>query len=203
MLLCLGSTVWTNPGFSVSVSQNHQMDRSQIETNSSVCSKSSAAASNHSTQGKNASSSQIPTVCFDLGDEWDDWGDFDDEKLVHASETSAVSCTTNHKPQVQQPVDNSKPGAVRTTFVCSACVKLCGLKMFHMFCREEIVNSLLSVIIWLYFTYRLCQHITCISLSLTSQTHCQYTAGVRTGILMHILSFLNVFNTGNQIHVKY
>lgn len=151
MLLCLDSTVWTNPGFSVSVSQNHQMDQSQIKTNSSVCSKSSATASNRSTQGKNASesesSSQIPTVCFDLGDEWDDWGDFDDENLVHASETSTVSCTTNHKTQVQQCADNSKPGAVRTTIICSTCVKLCGLKMFYIFCREEIVNSLLSIIL--------------------------------------------------------
>lgn len=116
VLLCLGFIVWTNPGFSVSVSQNHQMDRSQIKTNTSVCSKSSAATSNHSTQGKNASSSQIPTVCFDLGDEWDDWGDFDDENLVHASETSAVSCTTNHKPQVRQSAD-SKLGAVNHLFI--------------------------------------------------------------------------------------
>uniref|UniRef100_A0A4W5NV21 DNA 3'-5' helicase n=1 Tax=Hucho hucho TaxID=62062 RepID=A0A4W5NV21_9TELE len=37
------------------------------------------------------SSSHTPSVTFDLGDEWNVWDDFDDDNLVHASETS---CTT-------------------------------------------------------------------------------------------------------------
>ncbi|XP_061654278.1 probable ATP-dependent DNA helicase HFM1 isoform X1 [Phyllopteryx taeniolatus] len=44
--------------------------------------------SNQSNQITSESLSQIPSVSFDLGNDWDDWGDFDDEKSVHASETS-------------------------------------------------------------------------------------------------------------------
>ncbi|XP_054622739.1 probable ATP-dependent DNA helicase HFM1 isoform X2 [Dunckerocampus dactyliophorus] len=36
--------------------------------------------------------SQIPSVNFDLGNDWDDWSDFDDENLVHASDTSQRLC---------------------------------------------------------------------------------------------------------------
>lgn len=115
--LCLGASVWMSPGFSVGVSQNHQPHLSQINTNNSSYSKRSTAVSNQSAQCENASFSQIPTVCFDLGNEWDDWGDFDDENLVHASETSLASCTTNAKPQVQQSVNNNMSGRVTTEFL--------------------------------------------------------------------------------------
>ncbi|XP_073346991.1 probable ATP-dependent DNA helicase HFM1 [Pagrus major] len=96
--------MWMNPGVSVGVSQNHL---NQINTTSSAYSKRSTAVSKQSTHYENASSSQIPTVSFDLGNEWDDWGDFDDENLVHASETSLASCPT--KPQVQQSVIYNMP----------------------------------------------------------------------------------------------
>lgn len=111
MFLCLGSTVWMNPGFCASANQNHYWDRSQIRTNSTVCLKSSEAAPNRRIQGKNASSSQRLSVGADLGDEWDDWGDFDEENLVHASETSDMLCATNYNPQVLPSGDTSKPGA--------------------------------------------------------------------------------------------
>ncbi|XP_056149816.1 probable ATP-dependent DNA helicase HFM1 [Lampris incognitus] len=52
----------------------------------------------------NVSTSQIPSVNFDLGNEWDDWDDFD-ENLVHASETSMSSCAP--KAKVQQSDDYS------------------------------------------------------------------------------------------------
>lgn len=128
MFLCSGSTVWMNPGFCASANQNHQLNRSQIKTNSTVCLKSSDAAPNCSSQGKNASSSQRPSVGADLGGEWDDWGDFDEENLVHASETSATSCTANHNPQVLPAADVSKPGAV-TFFV----------QLLNLFCKEYIL----------------------------------------------------------------
>ncbi|XP_071062483.1 uncharacterized protein [Pseudochaenichthys georgianus] len=49
----------------------------------------------------------IVIVCFDLGDEWDDWGDFDDENLVNASE---MPYQTNTVPTVQQSVNYSVTG---------------------------------------------------------------------------------------------
>lgn len=99
-----------NTGVSVGVSQNHKPLLNQINTTSSAYSKRPTAASNQGTCCKNASFSHIPTVSFDLGDEWDDWGDFDDENLVHASETSLALCPTNAKPQIQQSVDYNMPG---------------------------------------------------------------------------------------------
>lgn len=39
---------------------------------------------------------QIPTVCFDLGNEWDD---FDDENLLNASEASLNLCPADAKLQ--------------------------------------------------------------------------------------------------------
>ncbi|XP_062285176.1 probable ATP-dependent DNA helicase HFM1 [Scomber scombrus] len=89
------SSVWRNPGFSVGVSQNPKLHVNPINTVNVL--------SNQGVHHNKASSSQIPTVSFDLGDEWDDWGDFDDQNLVHASETSLASCAPNAKPQVQQP----------------------------------------------------------------------------------------------------
>lgn len=110
--LCLCSSAWMNPGVSVGVSQNHL---NQINTTSSAYSKRSTAVSKQSTHCENASFSQIPTVSFDLGNEWDDWRDFDDENLVHASETSLASCPT--KPQVQQSVNYNMPGRVKLGFI--------------------------------------------------------------------------------------
>lgn len=113
MFLCLGSTVWMAPGSCTSANQNHYWDRSQIETNSTVCLKSSEAAPNRSIQGKNASCSQRASGGADLGDEWDVWGDFDEESLVHASETTATSCASNDSPCGLLSADASEPGAVR------------------------------------------------------------------------------------------
>ncbi|XP_070775191.1 probable ATP-dependent DNA helicase HFM1 [Enoplosus armatus] len=96
------SSVWMNSGISVGVSQNHKPHLNQISTTNSAHSKRSTEVSNQGAHGENASASQIPTVSFDLGSEWDDWGDFDDENLVHASETSLALCPTNARPQVQQ-----------------------------------------------------------------------------------------------------
>nr|XP_057922081.1 probable ATP-dependent DNA helicase HFM1 isoform X1 [Doryrhamphus excisus]XP_057922082.1 probable ATP-dependent DNA helicase HFM1 isoform X1 [Doryrhamphus excisus]XP_057922083.1 probable ATP-dependent DNA helicase HFM1 isoform X1 [Doryrhamphus excisus] len=45
-----------------------------------------------SRQANNDTLSQIPSVSFDLGNDWDDWSDFDDENLVHASDTSQSLC---------------------------------------------------------------------------------------------------------------
>ncbi|XP_044076280.1 probable ATP-dependent DNA helicase HFM1 isoform X2 [Siniperca chuatsi] len=93
------SSVWMNPGISVGVSQNPKLHLNQINTTNLADSKRSIAVSNQGVHCENASALQIPTVSFDLGNEWDD---FDDENLVHASETSLASCPTNAKPQVQQ-----------------------------------------------------------------------------------------------------
>lgn len=116
------------PGFSVGASQNHQPHLSQIDANKSFHSKKSPAASNQSARWENAPSPQIPSVCFDLGNEWDDWGDFDDENLVHASETSSASCATNAGPQFQLSVSNSTSGRGRAVLLC---VSSCGMTAFH------------------------------------------------------------------------
>ncbi|XP_035525900.1 probable ATP-dependent DNA helicase HFM1 [Morone saxatilis] len=113
------SSVWMNPGISVGVSQNHKPLLNQINTTNWAYSKRSTAVSNQSAHCKNILSSQIPTVSFDLGNEWDDWGDFDDENLVRASETS---CTA--KPQVQPSVDYNTPGLAASSVSVSQ-VKPC------------------------------------------------------------------------------
>lgn len=96
---------------SVGLSQNHKPHLNQISTTNWAYSKRSAAASKQGDYYGNASSSQIPTVCFDLGNEWDD---FDDENLVHASETSLATCRPAvATPQVQQSVDYNLPGRVK------------------------------------------------------------------------------------------
>ncbi|XP_061796981.2 probable ATP-dependent DNA helicase HFM1 isoform X1 [Nerophis lumbriciformis] len=59
-----GSSSWRNVGFDAARPW-HQGHRSDNET-----------------------LSQIPSVSFDLGNDWDDWSDFDDENLVRASDTS-------------------------------------------------------------------------------------------------------------------
>lgn len=59
-------------------------------------------------------SSQIPTVCFDLGNDWDD---FDDEYLVNASDMLLALSTTNTKPQVQKSEDKSIAGGVKLEFL--------------------------------------------------------------------------------------
>lgn len=95
--------MWMNPEISVAVNQNHKLLLNRIKA------ASSAAVSNRGAYSLNALSSHIPTVSFDLGDEWDD---FDDENLVHASETSLASCLTSAKPEAWQCVYNNMPGGV-------------------------------------------------------------------------------------------
>ncbi|XP_041659142.1 probable ATP-dependent DNA helicase HFM1 [Cheilinus undulatus] len=90
--------------------QTHRHLPNQINTTSSSYSKRSSAMSNQCAPRENTSNSHIPTVSFDLGNEWDDWGDFDDENLVHASETSIVSHATNAEPPIQKSVGYSTPG---------------------------------------------------------------------------------------------
>ncbi|KAG7227176.1 hypothetical protein INR49_013975, partial [Caranx melampygus] len=85
-------------------SQYSEQHLNQINTSSPVYSKRSTAVMTKDTHHETALSSQIPAVTFDLGDEWDTWGDFDDENLVHASEISTTdACTANAGPQIQQP----------------------------------------------------------------------------------------------------
>ncbi|KAM6919896.1 putative ATP-dependent DNA helicase HFM1 [Lycodopsis pacificus] len=100
------SSVWLNSGLSVGASQNHKPLLNQSRRTGS------AVVSNQSAHCVNASSSQIPTVSFDLGNEWDD---FDDENLVHASETSLASHLTGAEPEVQQRVDYNMPGFAATS----------------------------------------------------------------------------------------
>ncbi|XP_065809388.1 probable ATP-dependent DNA helicase HFM1 [Labrus bergylta] len=100
-----GSLVWVNPG--VSVGQPCPNDNPLPNQNNkinSVYPKRSPAMSDQGVHCENTAFSQIPTVNFDLGSEWDDWGDFDDENLVHASETSMVSNAATARPQVQKSV---------------------------------------------------------------------------------------------------
>uniref|UniRef100_A0A3Q4G5E7 Probable ATP-dependent DNA helicase HFM1 n=1 Tax=Neolamprologus brichardi TaxID=32507 RepID=A0A3Q4G5E7_NEOBR len=82
-------------------SQDSQQDLNQINTTSTGHSKSSTALPEQAALCKNTSSLQIPTVNFDLGNEWDDWGDFDDDNLMHASEPALTSYMTA-QPQIQQ-----------------------------------------------------------------------------------------------------
>ncbi|KAE8291121.1 putative ATP-dependent DNA helicase HFM1 [Larimichthys crocea] len=108
-----GSSMWVNPGISVGVSQNQKPHLNQISTTNSTYSKMSTAGSDQSALRECASFSQIPTISFDLGNEWDD---FDDENLVRASETSLSLCPTNARPQVQQqPADYNMPGFAAAT----------------------------------------------------------------------------------------
>ncbi|XP_033959695.2 probable ATP-dependent DNA helicase HFM1 [Pseudochaenichthys georgianus] len=99
-----GSSTWSNTGNSVGV--KHKPLENQTNKSSAYSNRSSAVP-NLSAHRNNASSSHIPTVCFDLGDEWDDWGDFDDENLVNASE---MPYQTNTVPTVQQSVNYSVTG---------------------------------------------------------------------------------------------
>ncbi|KAF0047157.1 hypothetical protein F2P81_000790 [Scophthalmus maximus] len=97
-------------------SQNPERHLNKINTTTSADSKRrSTAVTNQGSCCETASSSLIPTVTFDLGNEWDDWGDFDEENLVHASETSIASCTVNAKPQIQQSVQYNMPGFAATS----------------------------------------------------------------------------------------
>lgn len=85
------------PGFSDGGSQIHQPGISQMGADGFPRSKTSAFVSN--THCGAVSSTQIPTVCFDLGNEWDD---FEDENLLRASEESLTLCPANAKHQHSQ-----------------------------------------------------------------------------------------------------
>lgn len=85
------------PGLTDGERQIRQADISQTGAHS----KMSSAVSN--TYCGNVSSAQIPTVCFDLGNEWDD---FDDENLLCASEASL--CPVN--PNLQHSEEKKIPG---------------------------------------------------------------------------------------------
>ncbi|XP_068605031.1 probable ATP-dependent DNA helicase HFM1 [Brachionichthys hirsutus] len=101
------AAAWTNPGTGThaGVDQEYKMHQNQINTTSPAYTKRSS----WNPHCKIPPPSHIPTVTFDLGNEWDDWSDFDDEKLVHASETPPGSCTANVEPQDQQPIDGKTP----------------------------------------------------------------------------------------------
>ncbi|KAM9323078.1 putative ATP-dependent DNA helicase HFM1 [Pholidichthys leucotaenia] len=85
-------------------SQMSSQHPDQINTASSAYSKTNTTVS-----VQESLLPHIPTVSFDLGNEWDDWDDFDDENLVRASETW---CATNDKPEIQQHVDNNMKGTL-------------------------------------------------------------------------------------------
>lgn len=93
-----------NPGFSAGESQNPKL---HVTSMNSATSGKPAQVSNKGALSHNETPSGIPTVSFDLGNEWDDWDDFDDENLVHASETLVCAPA---KSQVQQSVKNNMPG---------------------------------------------------------------------------------------------
>ncbi|CAI5641675.1 probable ATP-dependent DNA helicase HFM1 isoform X3 [Oreochromis niloticus] len=112
-----GSSVWMTTDMSVG-SQDSQQDLNQVNTTSTVYSKSSTAVPEQAALCKNTSSLQIPTVNFDLGNEWDDWGDFDDDNLMHASEPALTSYTTA-QPQIQQCGENRTPGYVTAPVLLS------------------------------------------------------------------------------------
>lgn len=78
------------PGFTDGESWIHQADISQTGAHL----KMPTAVSN--THCGKVLSTQIPAVCFDLGNEWDD---FDDENLLYASEASLTLCPANAKLQ--------------------------------------------------------------------------------------------------------
>lgn len=111
--LCLGSSAWINPGFSVGLNQNPKHRLNQINTTNSAHSKKSSVVTDLDAHCETTAPSQVPTVSFDLGNEWDDWGDFDDENLVNASETPLISHTTIDKPQMQQSGEFNMPGNVK------------------------------------------------------------------------------------------
>lgn len=104
------------PGL-VGMSQRAKENLIQVNTNNSAYSETSTVVSNQGAHCEAASSWQIPSVSFDLGNEWDDWGDFDDENLVHASEASFPSTSANAKPQIQQSVEFNVPGNMLLGFL--------------------------------------------------------------------------------------
>ncbi|KAK2822171.1 hypothetical protein Q5P01_022236 [Channa striata] len=95
----LADNVWQNSGFSVCTTQTPKEHLNQINTTNLAHSNRATGVSNQGSYCETASSSEIPTVSFDLGNEWDD---FDDENLVHASETSFASCSANAETQNKQ-----------------------------------------------------------------------------------------------------
>ncbi|XP_028987993.1 probable ATP-dependent DNA helicase HFM1 isoform X2 [Betta splendens] len=96
-----GSPAWINPGLCPSQKPHHLQN--QISANSS---KRSTVVLNQDILCEPALASQIPIVNFDLGNEWDDWGDFDDDNLVQASEASSASYD---RPQIQHSVHFNVP----------------------------------------------------------------------------------------------
>ncbi|XP_049604045.1 probable ATP-dependent DNA helicase HFM1 [Syngnathus scovelli] len=56
--------------------------------------------SNLNTRSNNETLSQIPSVTFDLGNDWDDWSDFDDDIAVDTSLTQARSPKCNKSAHV-------------------------------------------------------------------------------------------------------
>ncbi|XP_035993787.1 probable ATP-dependent DNA helicase HFM1 [Fundulus heteroclitus] len=83
----------------------------QISTSSSASLQRSTVVSEQNFFYKDPSAVQIPSVTFDLGNEWDEWGDFDDENLLSASETSVPPCRTSVKPQTEQHIQNNMSGS--------------------------------------------------------------------------------------------
>ncbi|XP_077415257.1 putative ATP-dependent DNA helicase HFM1 [Vanacampus margaritifer] len=71
-------------------------------------------ASNQSTHSDKETSSQIPSINFDLGNDWDDWSDFDEENLVHASDTALLTQTQSNECNISGYVAKSpcRPNAV-------------------------------------------------------------------------------------------
>ncbi|KAF7669759.1 hypothetical protein LDENG_00124140 [Lucifuga dentata] len=108
-----GTSAWKKPGVSAGVSLNSAPHVNQTSETSLVYAKNSTAVPSQTTYCNNVSS-QIPSVNFDLGNEWDDWGDIDDENLVLASEMPQSLSTSNAKNQDQQSTDYNVPGYATT-----------------------------------------------------------------------------------------
>ncbi|XP_072220468.1 probable ATP-dependent DNA helicase HFM1 isoform X2 [Leuresthes tenuis] len=115
------STVWGIPETS-GARRNSTEHLSQSDTRNSAKFIGSTATSKQGTLCESASSIQIPTVSFELGNEWDDCDDFDDEDLLHASEISLALGGTKAESQILQCVEYNMSGrATSSTPVFISC----------------------------------------------------------------------------------
>ncbi|KAM3865988.1 putative ATP-dependent DNA helicase HFM1 [Diretmus argenteus] len=106
-----GSSMWRKPETGVGESLNPRPWINQRNRTYSAYSESCIIVSDQTIHCDYVSSAQTQSVTFDLGNEWDD---FDDENLVHASETSLSFCAPTAKPQVQQSAAYNTPKGYAT-----------------------------------------------------------------------------------------
>ncbi|XP_077394104.1 putative ATP-dependent DNA helicase HFM1 isoform X2 [Festucalex cinctus] len=107
------SVSWGNAGSIAAVSKGLETHMNPINTACTI-SQRTWQATNQSTHSNNETLSQIPSVNFDLGNDWDDWSDFDEENLVHASGTASLTQTQSNECNISGYVAKSpcRPNAV-------------------------------------------------------------------------------------------